>query len=163
MLRFRYVALAVLVALVALFVAAKLRYAGKAATKLPAEACNSDLWRHVYEPERLRIIEPCIAVEGRVVAVYPASDGDLHIGLDPDRKSVLNLINVMHMHGQLVVEEICHHAPTGYNVKADCGDFRPPVLVPNIGDRVRVTGVYVTDLDNNWNEVHPVTRIERIP
>jgi hypothetical protein len=36
------------------------------------------------------------------------------------------------------------------------------VAIPNVGDRVRVTGAYVTDRDNGWREIHPVTRIEKI-
>src|SRR5215471_1231996 len=143
-------------------VIAKLRYPGKAPVKLPAEACDADLWKHVYQPERLRVIEACTAVEGRVVSMHRVSDGDLHIGLDPEHKSVLNLINVMHAQGQLVVEVICDHDPigSGSDATAACGDFHPQVTTPNVGDRVRVIGTYVTERDNGWNEVHPVTRIE---
>lgn len=157
-----YVIFAVLGAIIALLVIAKLRYSGKAPVKLSAESCNAELWKHVYEAERLKVIEPCTAVEGRVVSLHPASDGDLHIRLDPERKSVLNLINVMHANGALVVELICHHTPTDSNVKASCGDFHYEVMVPKVGDRVRVIGAYVTDRGNGWNEIHPVTRIEAL-
>ena len=34
------------------------------------------------------------------------------------------------------------------------------ITAPRIGDRVRITGSYVTDRDNGWNEIHPVSRIE---
>jgi hypothetical protein len=98
-------------ALVALFLMAKLHYAGKPTVKLPAENCNADQWKHVYEAERLHVIEACTAVEGRVVSIRRASDEDLHIGLDPDHKSVLNLTNVIHADGHLVVEVICDHTP----------------------------------------------------
>jgi hypothetical protein len=154
------IALAVLVLLLALFVLARLRYQGKALTKLQAENCDSDLWNHINEKERLRVLEACTAVVGRVVSLHRASDGDLHIALDPEHKSVLNLINMMHAHGTLVVETICEHTPDDANDKVACGAFRSQITVPNIGDRVRVTGAYVTDRDNGWNEVHPVTRIE---
>src|SRR5580765_7879722 len=86
------ITLGVLLALIGLFVAAKLRYSGTATVKLPAADCNADLWKHVYAPERLRVIEACTAVDGRVVSVHRASDGDLHIGLDPEQKSILNLV-----------------------------------------------------------------------
>jgi hypothetical protein len=33
-------------------------------------------------------------------------------------------------------------------------------MIPQASDRVRVTGSDVTDLENKWNEIHPVTRIE---
>jgi hypothetical protein len=152
--------LAVLVAVIALFVMARIRYAGKAPVKLQAENCDPDLWNHVSERERLHIIEECTAVEGRVVSLHRASDGDLHIGVDPDHKSVLNLVNLIRAHGQLVVEVICEHTPANAANKAACGAFHPQITIPDLGDRVRVTGAYVTDRHNGWNEVHPVTRIE---
>ncbi|HKD15744.1 MAG TPA: hypothetical protein VKE71_14510 [Candidatus Angelobacter sp.] len=158
--RLGYLALALLGAIIALIVIARFRYPGKAPIKLSVESCNAELWKHVYEPGRLQVIEACTQVEGRVVSTRPASDGDLHIGLDPDQKSVLNLANVMHAHSELVVEVICDHTPTGSNMKADCGGFHYDVMVPKVGDRVRVTGAYVTDRGNGWNEIHPVTRIQ---
>jgi hypothetical protein len=95
-----------------------------------------------------------------VVSLHRASDGDLHIALDPEHKPVLNLVNVMHAHAELVVEIICEYTPADAGEKVACGAFHPRVTIPNVGDRVRVTGTYVTDRDNGWNEVHPVTRIE---
>jgi hypothetical protein len=32
-----------------------------------------------------------------------------------------------------------------------------------IGRHVTVTGVYVTDMEHGWNEIHPVTSIVVIP
>lgn len=101
------------VGLVVLIFAARLRYSGKAPVKLPADNCDARLWDHVYSPERLRVLETCTAVEGRVVSVQRASDGDLHIALEPDSKSVLNLVNATHARGHLVVELICDHTATG--------------------------------------------------
>jgi hypothetical protein len=158
--RISRIALAVLVALIALFLMARLRYGGKAPVKLRAENCDPDLWKHVNEKERLHVVEECTAVEGRVVSLERASDGDLHIALDPEDKSVLNLVNVMHAHGELVVEVICEHTPADAGDKVACGAFHPQITIPNVGDRVRVTGAYVTDGHIGWNEVHPVTRIE---
>ena len=158
--RISRITLAVLLALIALFLMARLRYPGKAVVKLRAENCDPDLWKHVNKKERLHAVEECTAVEGRVVSLYRASDGDLHIALDPENKSVLNLVNVMHAHGELVVEVICEHTPADAGDKVACGAFHPQITIPNVGDRVRVTGAYVTDRDIGWNEVHPVTRIE---
>ena len=152
--------LAFLVVLIALLLAVKLRYSGTAPVKLQADRCNPDLWKHVYEKERLKVIEPCTAVQGRVVSVHRNADGDLHISLDPENKSVLNLVNVMHGHRKLVVELICDHPAAESNAQAACRDFHPQMPIPNIGDRVRITGAYVTDRDNGWNEIHPVTQIE---
>ena len=152
--------LAILALLIILFFAARLRYPGTAPVKLQASSCDPDLWKHVYEKDRLKTLEPCTAVEGRVVFVHHNADGDVHIALDPEDKSVLNLVNVTHAKRKLVVEIICDHTPTSPAARAACQDFHPQVTMPNAGDRVRVTGTYVTDRDNGWNELHPVSRIE---
>ena len=157
---FRFVILSALVGVLGLIVAVKLRYAGKPPVKLPAAECNAELWKHVYEPERLRVIEACTAVEGRVITVHNAGDGDLHIGLDPEYKSVLNLVNVIHARSQLVVEIVCDHYPSNHDAGPACSGFTSQITAPRTGDRVRVTGAYVNDSDNGWNEIHPVTRVE---
>ena len=149
----------VIAVLAGLLVVAKLRYAGRATVKLPASSCDASLWQHVYEKDRLHVIEVCTAVEGRVVSVHQAEDGDLHIALDPDDKSVLNLLNATHTGRTLVVELICHHPSSGESAAA-CGDYHSAVTIPQAGDKVRVTGAYVTDRDNGWNEVHPVPSID---
>jgi hypothetical protein len=154
------VILAAIVALAAVLVVASRRYTGKVAVKLPAADCNVDLWKHVYEPSRLRVIEACTAVEGRVVSVHRAQDGDLHIGLDPDQKSVLNLVNVIHAQRNLIVEAVCDHPATSNETRASCAGFTSPIVVPKIGDRIRATGSYVTDRENGWNEIHPASKIE---
>jgi hypothetical protein len=147
---------------VGLVVVARLRYPGAAPAKLSAGNCNSGLWRHVYRPERLRVIEPCTSVDGRVVSVGGGSDGDRHILLDPDRSSVLNLVNATHGGGNLVVEVICDHTPSEPDAAAACAEFISRIDVPRVGDRIRATGAYVTDRDNGWNEIHPVSRIETL-
>lgn len=157
-----WIRLAVLIVLLGLIGLWRFRYPGKAPAKLTAESCNSDLWKHVYEKDRLKVVEACTAVDGRVVSIHRNSDGDMHIALAPDRKSVLNLINVFHAHGELVAEVICEHPPADAVEKAACADFQSQVAIPNVGDRVRVTGAYVTDRDNGWREIHPVARIEKL-
>lgn len=158
-LRYRLLGVAACIA-IGLFLIARLYYAGKATVKLPAGNCHGDLWRHVYRAERLRVIEACTAVDGRVVSLSRGSDGDLHIALDPDQKSVLNLMNVTHGQGNLVVEIICEHASAKPDAATACAGLTSRVAIPRVGDRVRVTGAYVTDRENGWNELHPVTRIE---
>jgi hypothetical protein len=150
----------VLLVLVVLLVAAKLHYAGRAPVKLPASACNAGLWTHVYQPERLKVVEPCTAAEGRITSVFPSTDGDLHIGLDPEQKSVLNLINATHAHRRLIVEAVCDHPASGKEAAAACAGFISPVKAPKVGEHVRVIGTFVIDSDNGWTEIHPVTRIE---
>ncbi len=138
----------------------RLIHRGKRPLQLAAESCNSALWDHVYHPQRLQVIEPCTAVVGRVDSVRREADGDLHIRLDVEDKSLLNIYNTLHAHGNLVVEPICENAPTQRDAISACAAFTPQVLIPSVGDRVRVTGAFVTDREHRWNEIHPVTRIE---
>ena len=138
---------------------AKLHYSGRAPVKLPTGSCDTNLWQHVYEKDRLQVIETCTAVEGRVIAVHESEDGDLHITLDPKDKSVLNLVNATHARRTLVVEVICQHPSQGESQVA-CGDYHSTIVNPKAGDYVRITGSYVTDRDNGWNEIHPVSSIE---
>src|SRR5262249_26139414 len=110
--------------------------------------------------ERLQIRQECTAVEGRIVFLERSEDGDLHIGLKPDDKAVLNLFNIIHGHRELIVEIICEHTPVRESAIPACAGFHSQVTIPQIGNRIRVTGSYVTDSDLGWNEIHPVTRIE---
>lgn len=156
----RLVVVVVIVVLMATAFSARQVFPGKAAVKLPQHECNADLWTHVYQKERLRILEQCAAVEGSVVSVDRRSDGDLHIGLAPKKRSVLNLMNVIHCHRELIVEVICEHPPTREEAKGTCANFHSLVAIPQVGNDIRVTGSYVTDRDYGWNEIHPVTRVE---
>ena len=153
--------LVVVLILAALYFAARLHYPGRAPVKLTAASCDASLWSHVYLPKRLHVVEACTAIEGRVAAIQKESDGDLHIAIEPDQAAVLNLVNAIHGHRRLVAESICDHdsAPGSYS-HAACAGFVPSVIAPNVGDRVRVTGSYVTDSENGWREIHPVSRIE---
>ena len=146
---------------VILFVGAHARYPGRASIKLPPTSCDATLWQHTYDSARLPVIEECTAAEGRIIAVHFNSDGDVHLELDPDDRHLLNLVNATHMHAKLIAEVVCEHQPQ--DVPADknaCLGFHSTVQLPKVGDRVRITGAYVTDRDNGWNELHPVTRIE---
>ena len=135
---------------------------GPGPLRLPAESCNAALWGHVYRPQRLKVIEPCTAVEGRVDALQQEGDGDLHILLHVDDRSLLNIYNVLHSHDDLVVEVVCHGTPAKGDAVAACAGFTSQVAVPKLGDRVRVTGSYVRD-EGRWNEIHPVSRIDILP
>ncbi len=133
---------------------------GKGPVRLAAENCDATLWDHVYQPQRLQVIEPCTVAEGRVDSVRRESDGDIHIRLAVENRSLLNIFNWLHGRGYLVVELICESAPTRAPAITACRGYTPQVTIPRAGDRVRVTGSYVTDRDNRWNEIHPVTAIE---
>jgi len=133
---------------------------GQGPAPVAAENCDASLWSHVYQAKRLVSVVPCTAVEGRVASVEADADGDIHIELAPDDRSTLNIFNKLHTHGHLVVEVICQATPSPGDAAKACAGFTPQVAIPKPGERVRVTGAYVTDHDNGWNEIHPVTRIE---
>lgn len=129
---------------------------------MSAGECNSDLWNHVYEKDRLQVIESCTSVEGRVRSLFASPDGDLHIDLDPDDKSVMNLLNLAHAHRSLVVEVVCDHPAKDADARAACAGLQSPITAPAKGDRIRVIGAYVTDSDNGWREIHPVSRMDAL-
>jgi hypothetical protein len=151
------IALISLVAIVALAAAATVRYSGKSP---PADGCNPDLWQRVYRPKRLQVVTQCTAIEGQVTGLYRNEDGDLHVEIDPDEPSVLNLANILHGGGRLVVEVICEHESAYADVKAACAGYASRIAIPAVGVRIRATGAYVKDRENGWNEVHPVTKID---
>jgi hypothetical protein len=156
---------AFLIVVAAAFAFFHLRYPGRVTVTLPASSCDSSRWQHTYENQRLQMITPCTAIEGRVASVHINSDGDAHIGLDPDDRRVLNFMNLTHAKGELITEVVCDHAPTdkgrdSFKVRDACAGYTSTIALPHTGDRVRVTGAYVTDRDNGWREIHPISKIE---
>lgn len=123
-------------------------------------ACDASLWQHVYHPQRLHVLDACRTVEGTIRSLREEADGDIHIRLDAGDRSLLNSTNLSRQHGDLVVEPMCMHAVTQADAMAACRDFTQNLAVPAVGDRVRVTGAYVTDLEHGWNEIHPVTSLK---
>ena len=121
--------------------------------------CDATLWSHVYHPSRLRIIESCKIVEGRVTSLAKEADGDFHIRLAVADTTLLNVRNLAGQHGDLVVEPVCMNEVTQQDAREACSSFVQNLLIPRVGQRVRVTGAYVTDLEHGWREIHPVTSI----
>jgi hypothetical protein len=133
---------------------------GNPPVHLAAENCDAALWSHTYLPERLKVLDACVAVEGEVRQMHSESDGDMHIRLRVDEKRALNYVNRLHLNGDIVVEAVCEHAPKGEAATAACAGYESHVSIPHVGDRVRVTGSWVVDRENGWTEIHPVTLIE---
>ena len=155
------IATAVGAAVLFALLAALFSYRGKAVVHLPVASCDAGLWDHVYEKDRLALVEPCTAIEGQVVSIrQEAADGDAEVQIVPDRRSAMNLLNLIHNKGRLIVEIVCDHPPRKPEAQPACANFRSHVSMPRPGDRVRVTGAYVTDRDWGWREIHPVTRME---
>lgn len=138
-----------------------------AAKPFVTTGCNANLWKHVYNPKRLQVIEPCISVIGTIHHVKKEADGDDHIQLmlDPEYAGLLNNLNKTDQAGALVAEPVCQGPVTQPDAVSACKDIHPTVDVPAQGTRVRVLGSYVLDTEANhgWTEIHPVTSITPAP
>jgi len=138
-----------------------------AAKNFVADGCDASLWQHVYHPQRLKVVEKCIAVTGTIHHVKREADGDDHIQLklDPEFAALLNDKNTQVQAGCLVVEPVCQGPVTQADAQAACRDFHSPVEVFAKGKHVRILGSYVLDSEANhgWMEIHPVTAITEVP
>jgi hypothetical protein len=127
-------------------------------------ACDPTLATHVYRPSRLVVKQKCITVTGKVVAEKSEPDGDIHmrVRLDPQFANLLNKKNVDIQGGNLVVEPVCVKPVTQKTALKACQNFHQQIKIPVVGNRVRITGVYVhdTQASHGWMEIHPATTIE---
>ncbi len=135
------------------------------AEKSPAASggneCNQDVWRYVHDSSRLKVLEECKMVSGRVASIgVPKLDGDYHINLilDPEYHRLLNDANVRRVRGALVVEIVC--ARRWPRLEAACKGCPYRFRKPHKGDRIRVWGSYVHDTKHGWMEIHPVMKLE---
>ena len=128
-------------------------------------ACDQSLWTHVYNTERLQIIDNCKTVSGFIETIRVEKDGDYHIGLKLDLQyaDLVNESNMKNQNGNLVVEVICQRPVTQQDAIGACANFSQHIDIPPLGTHVRVTGSYVLDKQHgNWAEIHPVSSIEKI-
>ncbi len=123
--------------------------------------CDSSLWAHVYNSYRLHVNTQCVTVSGKVYSLIYEEDGDIHIRLTVDSPYMymLNTSNYSGQYGKLVCEPLCATTCTQADAVASCTGFTNTVYIPAVGERVLVTGSFVSDLDHGWNEIHPVTQI----
>ena len=126
--------------------------------------CNEDLWKHVYNPQRLKVLSDCISAIGTVVQVSKESDGDLHIQLklNQNEMGLLNQKNYSNANGNLIAEIICMNKISQSDAVQPCLNCPMNINVPNVGDEILVQGTYVVDLHHGWNEIHPVSSIKII-
>lgn len=105
----------------------------------------------VYAPRRLQVLDPCLTVEGTVRDdVQKAEDGDITFGLylsEADQR-LINDVNRANYDGALHIEIV--------------PEDQARVPPPKPGDKIRVTGPWVTDLAHGHNEIHPAYKIEKI-
>ena len=126
--------------------------------------CDSSKWMHVYDPDRLQVLDRCKIVSGTITERNADPDGDEHmlLKLDKGQQSLLLKKNMTKKEGALVVEVVCVNNITRKRAMSACNGYLNDVQLPAVGDRVRVTGSYVIDSHNGWTEIHPVTKIERL-
>jgi hypothetical protein len=97
--------------------------------------CNQSLWNHVYNPQRLQVVQPCKTVTGMIESKRVEADGDFHIRLKLDPQYA-NLINQANMNGQLcdlVVEPICMNRVTQLDAVSFCHNFYQNIDIPAVG------------------------------
>jgi hypothetical protein len=130
----------------------------------PAADCDSSKWVHVYDPDRLHVLDRCKVVTGVIAERNADPDGDEHmlLKLDKGQNDLLLKKNYSKKEGDLVVEVVCVNNITRKRAKGACDGYTNNVQLPSVGDHVRVTGSYVNDTHNGWAEIHPATKIEKI-
>ncbi len=121
--------------------------------------CDTTLWAHIYTPSRFTILQSCITITGTVANKINEADGDIHIRVTVDAPYtyMLNSSNVSGQHGDLVVEPICVRTVTQASAVSACSGWSQSIYIPNVGEHISATGVFVTDNNHGWNELHPVT------
>lgn len=128
--------------------------------------CDASLWKHIYHKPRLHVIKACTTVTGTIDrACRKEKDGDWHcfLKLDKQFEFMLNDGNIKKQFGDLVIEPICVKSPTQTDAISSCKGFAQkfPEIVP--GNRVAVTGAYVLDTAHQHREIHPISKIRRLP
>jgi len=133
------------------------------------------LWQHVYHPSRLLVKQDCVTVTGVIVdatagqANHQADgmrhepDGDTHgwLQVDPQFAAMINAGNTSDEGGNLVFEIVCHYTVTQPDAQSACSGFADHMTIPPVGSHVAITGTFVQEKNHKqWNEIHPVSRIE---
>jgi hypothetical protein len=134
-------------------------------TSPSTNGCDQSLWNHVYNPSRLKIIDPCKTVSGVIESIRSERDGDFHIRLklDPEFSNLINSANINGQFGDLVLEPICINPVTQADAISACQNFHQHINISPVGTHVKVSASYVLDKQHNgWAEIHPVTSITPI-
>lgn len=141
-------------------------------------ACDQTLWQHVYNPRRLKVLNPCVSVTGTIVDATHGkhkqgcrveADGDLHCWLKLDNEvpgimsPYLNAMNLKNEGGTLVWEPMCQHHVTQKDAMEACKDWHQDIILPPVGSHVKITGAWVLDTEHGHMEIHPVSGIEVLP
>lgn len=149
--------------------------------------CDSSLWAHVYDPDRLILLQHCIEVTG-IVWETPTKegDGDYHImvRLDSGQNFYLNSKNYKYKDSCLVVEAVCAVENSKHkgrvkttlfyrllyaDLEESCENYFNNVYIPKKGEHIKIIGPLIIDageyslVPHGWQEIHPVNKIEVIP
>jgi len=127
-----------------------------------AEGCDPAISARVYNAERLAVLNPCLTATGTIAELDQNADGDTHmlLKLDAGQESLINKKNEKKKEGDLVVEVVCSAPVSEKKVGSICDGYTNAVHIPKVGDAVKVTGTFVNDSHNGWNEIHPASKIE---
>lgn len=127
-----------------------------------ASDCDTTLWKNVYNPDRLEVIDKCKTVTGMIEESSADEDGDQHmlLKLDNGQEDILTKKNRKKKQGDLVIEAVCANKTTLKKVGNTCEGYINKIQIPKLGDHVKVTGSLVIDTHNGWAEIHPITKIE---
>src|SRR2546425_4601972 len=115
----------------------------------PSPQCRKgDPLAGVYNPLRLRVLSDCKVASGVVESVTLQDDGDwrIDVSLSPQYGKLLDVGNVNHQSGWLVLELIPRDQAT--------------ISVPLVGKQTTFVGPLVYDSDNHWNAIYPVWSIQ---
>ena len=131
---------------------------------IPISDCDPNLWKYVYDAPRLQVLDKCKTVTGVIKETNADEDGDQHmlLKLDKGQKELLTKKNKTKKEGNLVIEAVCINNITRKRAMGACTGYVNHVMLPDVGDHVKVTGSYVIDSHNGWAEIHPITKIEKI-
>ncbi len=129
-----------------------------------SDNCTYGIWQHVYNPERLKILDTCKVVRGVIVESNEEDDGDEHmlLKLDDGQGNLLTPGNMTSKRRCLVIEAICVNNITKNKVGNSCEGYVNNIELPKLNDHVEVTGSYVIDSHNGWAEIHPISKLEII-
>jgi hypothetical protein len=107
---------------------------------------------NIHHPNRLKILESEKEVSGVVRGVKSELDGDIHIRLYIEDKSLLTINNQKDEDGCLVLEIVCAKE----SIFSTCKNYKSKIPIPKVGDSIQVSGPYVYDKIHGINEIHPV-------
>ena len=113
---------------------------------------------HVYNHDRLQLVNTCITAAGTVDQLRPEADGDYHVilHLDSAYSHLTNSMNDQYQNGDLVVEVICALPITQQDAVSACQNYTNLIIIPEVGQHIIVSGPYVLDNDHyGWAEIHP--------